>query len=353
MTKPPPFKVVCGRAVHDIVRSHMAEIIEIVEQAYLAYDAGLAVNPPSCFLRPSGGLSNRIIALPASLRAGVRADGVKWISSVPANLARGLPRASAVLILNDQETGFPLACIEGSIVSSARTAASAALAAARLSDEGDRATSVSFVGSGLIARWVHDFLVAAGFGFDRVGLYDLVPARAAAFGEDLARAGYPESLIAVHPSPEQAVAAAGLVVFATTTAEPYLMNAGCLAHRPSVLHLSLRDLGPDVVLSARNLVDDVDQCLREGTSPYLAEQASGTRDFLDGTLADVLLGRITLERDRPVIFSPFGLGVLDVAVGSYVFELACAEGSATDVPGFFPVPGPHGLASGPPRAGGR
>ena len=52
-------------------------------------------------------------------------SGVKWIASYPDNHKIGLPRASAVIVLNDAEHGHPIACMEGSIISAVRTAASA------------------------------------------------------------------------------------------------------------------------------------------------------------------------------------------------------------------------------------
>ena len=57
-----------------------------------------------------------------------------------------------MLILNDHDTGYPFACLESSIVSATRTAASAALAADWLSRDRPRPRRVGFLGVGLIAR---------------------------------------------------------------------------------------------------------------------------------------------------------------------------------------------------------
>src|SRR5690606_9372794 len=102
-----------------------------------------------------------------------------------------------------------------------------------------------------------------------------------------------------------------------------------------VLHVSLRDLSPEVVLSSVNVVDDVDHCLKADTSPHLAEQRTGNRDFVDGTINDVLAGELKVPADRPVVFSPFGLGVLDLAVGKFVYDQVMAHGEPTVVPDFF------------------
>ena len=41
---------------------------------------------------------------------------------------------------------------------------------------------------------------------------------------------------------------------------------------------------------------------------------------MDGTLDNVMAGQVTVPTDRPGVFSPFGLGVLDLAVGKYVYD---------------------------------
>jgi ornithine cyclodeaminase len=63
--------------------------------------------------------------------------------------------------------------------------------------------------------------------------------------------------------------------------------------------------------------------------------ATGNRDFVSGTLVDVLDKKFELDRDRPRIFSPFGLGVLDLAVGNFVLDVAKSSGAAIAVPDFF------------------
>jgi N-[(2S)-2-amino-2-carboxyethyl]-L-glutamate dehydrogenase len=84
-----------------------------------------------------------------------------------------------------------------------------------------------------------------------------------------------------------------------------------------------------------NVVDDVEHCLKASTSPHLSRQLTGGRDFLDGTLDDVMAGRITLPAGRPVVFSPFGLGVLDLAVGKYVYDQVRRSGELHVIDGFF------------------
>src|SRR5438876_5122650 len=141
--------IINGKTVNDIVRAHRPECMDVVKHAYLAHARGQAINPHSYFLRFPEKPDSRIIALPAFLGDGFAVAGLKWIASYPGNVRKGFPRASAVLILNDYETGYPFAILESAGLSAARTAASAALAAYWLNGRSRKAQSLGIVGTGL------------------------------------------------------------------------------------------------------------------------------------------------------------------------------------------------------------
>jgi ornithine cyclodeaminase len=337
----PPFSVISGSQVQRALEGKERQIVDMVEATYRLHGAGDSVNPPSYFLRFPDRPSSRIIALPASIGGDLRVDGLKWISSFPENVASGIPRASAVLILNDHDTGYPFACLESSIISATRTAASAALAADRLSGDRPRPKRVGFIGAGLIGRYIHTFLGATGWSFEDIGIHDLSSDSAAGFRSYLERSGS-QATVTLHDSAEELIRSSDMIVFATVAGEPHVHDVSWFDHNPLVLHVSLRDLAPEILLASTNIVDDVEHCLKANTSPHLVEQKTGNRDFLHGTLDDVMSGRVTIPADRPVVFSPFGLGVLDLAVGKFVYDSLLEAGELNVVEGFFHEVRRHG-----------
>lgn len=328
----PTFHVIPGSSVECVLARNRNDVFEAVETAYRLYAAGDAVNPDSCFLRYPNNPCARIIALPAHLGGAVQQSGIKWISSFPENRASNLARASAVLILNDATTGYALACIEGSLISATRTAASAALAAEHLSPapfEG----SLCVIGTGIIARTTIEWLLFRKWMFDTIHLYDLDHKEAEHLSAWLRDRHSQHALI--HDRLDDAIGDASMLLFTTTAPAPYLDDERLFEHCPTVLHLSLRDIGTNVILASQNIVDDVDHCLTARTSLHLTELATGNRHFVSGTLVDVLEKKVTPDPARPRIFSPFGLGVLDLAVGHLVFETTRSGNAAIEIPNFF------------------
>ena len=331
MTAVPTFYVVPGSTVKSVINDHRKQVFDAVAAAYRLHAFGDSINPDSYFLRYPDNPGARIIALPAHLGGTVQKSGIKWISSFPENRVRNLARASAVLILNDAATGYPLACIEASLISATRTAASAALAAEHISPN-PFGGILSVIGTGVIARTTVEWLLFRGWKFRKISLYDLDRKEAEHFSKWLRDQHNLQADIRI--CLDEAICDASLVLFTTTTLEPYLADERLFAHAPTVIHLSLRDICVNVILASQNIVDDVDHCLKAKTSLHLTQMETGNKDFVSGTLVDVLEKKVKLD-DRTRIFSPFGLGVLDLAVGNFVLNAAIASNEAIALPDFF------------------
>ncbi|MFD4896550.1 2,3-diaminopropionate biosynthesis protein SbnB [Streptomyces sp. NPDC058411] len=309
-------------------------VLDAVRTAYVLHGQGRSEVPFSGFLRPPGDDGSRIISLPAYLGGPEPVMGLKWISSFPANVERGLQRASSVQILNDLRTGYPTAVLEASQISASRTAASAALASRTL--HGDRPVhTAGLIGCGTINRRVLDFLVLVHPELRTVTVQDAVPGRAATFAAQMAALRPEISFVA---GDVDDALRAGTVSVATTDST-YWLDLAAHPDRPAdqvILHLSLRDLSTDSVLNAYNVVDDIEHVMRERTSLHRAEQEVGHRRFVDEEIATVLGRTEAPVTGRTVVFSPFGLGILDLAVARTILAAATRHGIGSEAEGFDP-----------------
>ncbi|MER5868735.1 2,3-diaminopropionate biosynthesis protein SbnB [Streptomyces sp. NPDC002044] len=323
------FSVLGGRDIVDLLEGGEKDIVDRVREAYLTHESGATVNPDSYFLRFPDKPDSRIIALPAYLGGDSGVAGIKWIASFPKNTEAGIPRASAVLVLNDYATGYPFAVLESAGISAARTAASAALAATTLAARPP--ATVGVLGGGVIARTVCRYLHTTGTPLTEVRCHDLDEASATALSGHLADSYGADA----RPATAAEALDCDLVVLATTAPRPYVRADRAFRADQLILNISLRDLAPEILLGANNVFDDVEHCMKADTSPHLAEQLTGGRAFVTGTLAQVIEGTVRPDPSRPTVFSPFGLGVLDLAVGHHLYERARAEGRLVTIPDFF------------------
>jgi N-[(2S)-2-amino-2-carboxyethyl]-L-glutamate dehydrogenase len=311
------------------------ELIQIVRTAYETHASGASSLPHSTFLRFPNDAQNRIIALPAYLGGNFEVAGVKWIASFPANLDHGMERASAAIILNSIQTGRPEAMLEGSLISAKRTAASAALAAQHLHHH--QPAVVGLIGCGTINFEIARFLLAVFPGIEAFIIFDTNIQQARGF-ETKCRSLRSDIAVHIAENIDVALGNTTLISFATTAIGPYVRDLAACARGSTILHISLRDLDPQVILVCDNVVDDIDHVCREKTSLHLAEQRVRHRDFIRCTIAEITSAAAP-PRSTPeqiVVFSPFGLGVLDLAVSKFTLELARARDQGIVIDSFLP-----------------
>lgn len=309
-------------------------VLDAVRTAYVLHGQGHSQVPFSSFLRPPRPTGSRIISLPAYLGGPEPVMGLKWISSFPANVEKGLQRASSVQVLNDLGTGYPKALLEGSQISASRTAASAALAAGALHGS-RRVRTAGLIGCGTINQRVLAFLRLTHPDLETVVVQDVIPGRAEVFAAEL-ESEYPG---VTFRTGEVADALRAETVSIATTDSTYWLDLANHPDRPAgqvILHLSLRDLSTNSILGAHNVVDDIEHAVREQTSLHRAEREVGHREFVHAEIATVLGCTEPPATDRTIVFSPFGLGILDLAVAQAVLKAATEAGLGTEAEGFDP-----------------
>jgi ornithine cyclodeaminase/alanine dehydrogenase len=184
----------------------MPEIILALEKMFREKGEGHVEMPPKPGIHPRP--DSFIHAMPAYIPA-LNAAGIKWVSGYPENLKKGFPYISGLIILNDPETGLPLAVMDCTWITAKRTGAATAVAATYLARPDSEV--VGILGCGVQGRTNLEALRVL-FPVKRVLAYDINPeAQARYVSEMKAMLG-----IDVIPAdePRQAVADCDIVVTA-------------------------------------------------------------------------------------------------------------------------------------------
>ncbi|MGJ0638860.1 2,3-diaminopropionate biosynthesis protein SbnB [Xenorhabdus bovienii] len=327
------FTIISGNDVEVWIKENKEKIIEIIKKTYCLFSDGMVTNPDSYFLRFPDSDKNRIIALPASIEHGNKIAGIKWVSSFPDNIQHGLNRASAVVILNDRNTGYPIACIEGSQISSARTATSAIIGAEYLHQE-KRCDQLAVIGTGLISFSIVEYLYSTGWKIENIVVSDLSETNAAKF---ISYCKQKLGIEAKYLDTTDAISQSDLIIFATSAVSPHIVDPALFSHNPTVLHISLRDLSTDIILKAENYVDDISHAVKAHTSLHLTAEETRDTKFIKGSISDLIQGKVKPDKTKLRIYSPFGMGMLDIAVAENIYS-DLKDISGITISDFHPLP---------------
>lgn len=257
-------------------------------------------------------------------------SGLKWIGSKHDNPDRvALDRASAVIVLNDPATNYPVAILEGSLISAWRTAAVTVLAARHLARQGF--TDVGLIGCGVIGTAQITALLQQ---FDHIATVHVYDQRRQAAESLAARinALRPAVKVVVAETAEQAVRSGDVVVPCTVTARPYI-ESSWLKPGAFLSNVSIMDVHKDVfVVADKVVVDDWEQSNREKKIiNQLVLEGRFSREQLHAELGEILAGtRPGRENDDEVIvLNPMGMAVEDIACAAEVYRRALDAGVGT------------------------
>jgi ornithine cyclodeaminase/alanine dehydrogenase len=168
-----------SRADVEKVNLPMLEIIGALKAMFREKGEGRTEMPPKPGIHPRPDAF--IHAMPAHIPS-LQSAGIKWVSGYPQNTMKGLPYISGLLILNDPETGFPLAVMDCTWITAKRTGAATAVAAKYLARPDS--SSVGIVACGVQGRSNLEALSCV-FPLKAVKAYDIRPEVARAYAEEM------------------------------------------------------------------------------------------------------------------------------------------------------------------------
>jgi ornithine cyclodeaminase/alanine dehydrogenase len=301
----------------------MADVIEALEVAFREKGEGRVEMPPKPGIHPGGG-DNFIHAMPAYIPA-LASAGLKWVSGFPENQQRGLPYITGLVILNDPETGLPIAVMDCVWITAMRTGAATAVAAQYLARP--ESSVAGMLGCGVQGRSNIEALSVL-FPLETVMAYDVDATAAQRYADEMAaRTGLE---VIVVRTPREAVTGCDIVV----TAGPILktphqtIQAGWLG---AGAFASLVDFDsywhPDALLEADKFcTDDVPQLRHYQEVGYFQEIPP-----VHAGLGELATGKKP-GRETPAertMTANLGLAMDDMAVAPLIYKQAVEKGMGT------------------------
>ena len=253
--------------------------------------------------------------------------GLKTVTVMQGNGARGLPSVQGVMVLFDDVTGTPVALIDSALVTYWKTAADSGLGARHLARHDSR--QMVIIGAGQVAGSLARVYRAVFPGLERISIWNRTAATAQALAETLAADGIPA---VAAPDLAQAVGQADIVASATMAREPVLrgewVRPGTHVDLVGAFRADMREADDALLRRARIFVDS-----RDTTLDHIGELkiplAAGviTRDDVLGDFHDLEAGRSgRMSPDDITLFKNGGGAHLDLMIAGAI--LAAWKGTA-------------------------
>jgi ornithine cyclodeaminase/alanine dehydrogenase-like protein (mu-crystallin family) len=246
--------------------------------------------------------------------------GVKIVNIAPGNAPRGLPGLHASYLLFDALTGVPLACIDGSVLTTRRTAAASALAASFLARPNARRLLV--LGAGAVARVLPDAYRAVR-PIDQVTVWARAPDKAHALAEALRADGFDAR---AHTDLAAAVAQADIISCATLATEPLVqgrwLTPGSHLDLIGSFAPTMREADDDCFAGASLFVDSAEALHKSGD--LLGPLSRGVIDAttMHVTLAELCAGSAPGRQNlqQRTVFKSVGTALEDLAAAVLVLD---------------------------------
>lgn len=317
-----------GRQVKKLLA--MEDVLLAVEDAFRHKGLSKAQMPPKLYLfydKYDGDLRT----MPSYVE-DMNVSAVKIVNVHPQNAKlHGMRTVMGLLVLVSPETGAPLAIMDATHITDARTGAASAIASKYMANENPR--SLGIVGVGNQSNTQMLALITQYGRFEDIRLFDIDHEKTKA-AEKRFRRMYKDKVgtIVAANTAEEAVDGSDIVVTATSSRAPVVMNEwvrdgmhiNCIgADAPGK-----QELDPAILKRARVVIDDWEQATHSGEINVPLSKGEITTDDVDGEIGEVVVGHRKGRRSEKevTVFCSTGLAVQDCLTAKIVYDRASAQG---------------------------
>ncbi|MDZ7850120.1 MAG: ornithine cyclodeaminase family protein [Halodesulfurarchaeum sp.] len=306
----------------------MDELIAGVEDAFRAYELGNAQMPAKSYidLRKYNG---DFRSMPAYLETeDWDAAAIKWVNVHPDNPEQfDLPTVMGTVIYSDPETAYPLALLDGTVLTQKRTGAAAGVATDHLAVED--ASSMGIIGAGIQA-YTQLEAVATVRDIEEVVVSDVDDEQVEAFIE------YFEDRFDVRGGSVADAAGCDVLSTVTPVREPIVSPEDVGEHT----HINAmgadaegkQELADDLLLDAMVVIDDYEQCTHSGEINVPFHAGVLADEDIYGEIGQIVAGNRAGREDIEgvTVFDSTGLAIQDVAAAHVVYEHAIEADIGTE-----------------------
>lgn len=303
----------------------MKEVIDAVEVAFREKGLKRVQMPAKIYLfytKYDGDLRS----MPSYLEV-LDISAVKVVNVHPKNLQSfNLPTVMATLILIEPSTGFPLAIMDATYLTGMRTGAAGAIAAKYLARKDSKI--VALIGAGRQARTQLMGLITMYGVLESVKVYDIREEASEAFVNEAVKL-YPNvGEVRVEKTAEEAVRGSDIVVTATPSRKPVVMNdwidEGTHINAIGADAPGKQELDPAILKRSKLVVDDWDQASHSGEINVPLSKGLITHQDIYGEVGEVVVGLKSgrTSSTEVTVFCSTGLAIQDAVTAWGIYNKA-------------------------------
>lgn len=299
----------------------MDEAFDVIENAFRLYGQGEVQMPPKMYLDFES-FNGDLRAMPAYVKGSVSAAGVKIVNSHAENPSKGLPAVAGVLVLNDPETGMPLALMAAGVLTGMRTGAAGGVAAKYLSRKNSQ--TLGLVGCGRQAGTQLEAICRAR-DIKKVFVWGKTIDEAQAFSKQQA---HHNNLNFVPTAEVKEVCQADIIVTTTPVRSPVVKEnwvaPGTHINAIGADAPGKQELETGLLKKSDVYVDQVEQASHAGEINVPLSSGKFKTQDIKAELGDVVAGKKMGRNNDNVItvFDSTGLALQDISSAKIIFEKA-------------------------------